>query len=447
MWLIPFVIASALLIVAVVVCVWLVAKRGELPALKRDLADSQSKVKASQDDIYRLHQERGEVDRKLAVAQQVQEQTREQFDKAQKDLREAFDSLAGKALKEANGQFLQLAKKSFEGEQKDAAMQLEQRKAAIGKMLDPLKESLSEYKKTIQAIETERKQDKGTLTEQIERLSGLTSSLDRSLRHPGSRGQWGQFTLRRVAELAGMSLHCDFFEQVSRQTGEGRLQPDMVVKLPNDRTIVVDAKTPFDSYQKATEAQSEGERQGLLQSHAQAVEGHVKQLAGKQYSQQFDASPDFVVMFLPAESMLYAALGARPELIDAAMDRGVVIATPSILVAMLKAVAVGWREQRLAENAKKISDLGRELHRRLVTLIEHYTRLGNALDSTITHYNNLGNSLDTRVLPQAGKFAELGADSPKELPPQVRQIEKRPRPEIKVVVDEAAHRQPRIADV
>jgi DNA recombination protein RmuC len=442
-WSVLFVMNCVLLVLTMAACAWLASQRTSLTRecgrLQRDLDQANRQVDSYREEISNLKAG-------LDVAQETQRGLVKQFEEAQRNARETFESLAGKVLNQSSEQFLRLANQNFQSKQQDATAQLDQRKHAIDEMLKPLKTSLSEYKQTIQAIETERKQDKGTLTEQIVQLSGLTSSLDRSLRHPGSRGQWGQFTLRRVAELAGMVSHCDFDEQVSVQTPDGRLQPDMVVRLPNDRTIVVDAKAPGDSYKKATDTQSDEERKGLLQSHAQAVEGHVRQLASKQYSQQFDGSPDFVVLFLPAESMLYAALGARPELLDAAMEKGVVIATPSILVALLRAVAVGWREQRVTENAKRISDLGQELHSRIVTMIEHYTRLGNTLESTVTHYNRMGASLESRVLPQAQKLAEFGADSPKALPQQLHQIENSVRPQIKVVVDDTAQNQAHVTD-
>lgn len=438
-WPVLFTIASVLLIVTLVACVWLAASRSALAAncerLQVSLLDSQNQVQADQQVMRGLEQERAQAQQKLAVAQQVQQQTQQQFDQAQKELRQAFDSLAGKVLKESTDQFLTLAKKTFESEQKDVALQLEQRKVAIAKMLDPLKESLKEYKQTIQSVENERKQDKGALSEQLKRLGKETSELTQVLRHPGSRGRWGQITLRRVVELAGMNAQCDFDEQVSVQGAEGgRLQPDMVVRLPNNRTVVIDAKTPFDAFYGALEATSDPPRQELLQKHAQAIESHVRQLAGKQYSEQFEHNVDFVVMFLPAESLLYAAVQVRPSLIESAMSQKVVIATPSILMAVLRAIAAGWQEHCLTENAKKISDLGKDLHRRLAKVFEHYNRLGSALQSTVAHYNSLGASLDSRVLPQARKFVQLGADSSKELPSQTHRIESSPRSPI-ITVD------------
>lgn len=422
---------------AVVVCVWLIAGRVALRAdckrLQVDSAECRSRAEVCQEEMRTLERERKEVDQKLAVAQQVQQQTQQQFEKAQKELRLAFDSLAGKALESSTKQFLTLAKKTFEGEQKDGVLQLEQRKVAISKMLDPLKESLREYKQVLQTVEKERKQDKGKLSEQLDRLGRETSDLTRVLRNPGSRGQWGQMTLRRVVELAGMKDRCDFDEQVSVQTDHrSRLQPDMVIRLPNSRTIVIDAKTPFDAFYGALESESEEDRQVLLKRHVQAIDQHVKQLSSKEYSQLFEQNVDFVVMFLPAESILYAAVQVSPGLIESAMNRKVVIATPSILMAVLRAVASGWQEQNLAENAKKISELGKELHRRLATVFEHHNKLGSALESTVAHFNGLGASLESRVLPQARKFAQLGADSAKEVPSNASHVENGPRPPIVV---------------
>lgn len=440
-----------MLMVAVVVCVWLVAARTALKAdckrLQADLTEHRSRADQCQDELRTLERERKEVDQKLAIAQQVQEQTQQQFDKAQKELRLAFDSLAGQALKASTDQFLTLARKTFEGEQKEGVLQLEHRKMAITKMLDPLKESLREYKQVLQAVEKERKQDKGKLSEQLHRLGQETSELARVLRHPGSRGQWGQMTLRRVVEMAGMNARCDFDEQVSVQTDQrGRFQPDMVVRLPNSRTVVIDAKTPFDAFYRALEAEGEEDRQALLQRHAQAIDHHAKQLAGKQYSQLFEHNVDFVVMFLPAESILHAAVQVSPGLIESAMNKKVIIATPSILMAVLRAVASGWQEQNLAQNAKKISELGKELHRRLAIVFEHHSKLGSALESTVTHFNSLGASLEARVLPQARKFAELGADSTKELPSNASHVENGPRPPI-VVTKEAVQPESQAANI
>jgi DNA recombination protein RmuC len=241
------------------------------------------------------------------------------------------------------------------------------------------------------------------------------------------RGRWGEIQLRRVAELAGMIENCDFTEQTSVRTSDGTLRPDMIVNLPSNRTIVIDAKTPLDAFISAVESQDDGQRSEHFERHANQMESKVRELSAKQYSAQFSQSPDFVVLFIPGESFLQAAVQLRPRMIEDAMEKNVIIATPSTLIALLKAVAMGWREQRLAENAQKISELGRELHSRLGTAFSHVGNLGKAVGSTVSHFNKLVGSLETSVLPQARRFLELGADSPKELPAQLEPVETLPR--------------------
>ena len=426
MWLVPFIVVCVLLGVAVTACAWQAVERRRL---SQGLADSQSQNQSLTEQLHTF-------ETKIAVAEQTQRHVEEQFDQAQKQLRDAFKSLAGDVLKQSNEQFLSLAKKTFEGEQKDAVMQLELRKKEIQGLVKPLKDGLLEYTRSIQEIEKDRKKDKGAMTAQIDLLGKETSSLVEVLRHSRVRGEWGQVQLRRIAELAGMQDHCDFYEQQSVQGPSGRLQPDMVVKLPNDRTIVIDAKTPWESYHKSLEVEEDDQRQQLLQRHADAVEGHVKQLAAKEYASQFSRSPNFVVLFVPTESILYAAVHARPELIESAMTKNIVIASPTILIALLKAVEMGWREESIAENAKKISELGIELHKRITTAFGHFDKLGTAIGSTVAHFNKLVGSLESSVLPQARRFKELGADSHKSLPEQLDQIDTIPRdikPDIKIM--------------
>lgn len=437
-WPILYAVAGSLLGIAAIVVMWLSASLRSVVAqrirLQTQLDKTHQEAEQHLAQLRDLQQQAAAADRDLAIAQQTNQHLKQRYEEDQKKLGDTFQSLATRVLNESVEHFHKQAQRTFKGEQQEAASQLELRKQAVQKLIEPLDKRLQEYSHKIQQIEKDRKEDKGTLTQQLKRLSEETSDLTRALRHPGARGQWGQITLRRVVELAGMNAQCDFEEQVCVQDPQGnRLQPDMVVRLPNERAIVVDAKTPFDSFYSALESQDENDRQGYLLKHAQAIEGHVKQLAAKQYSQHFERSPDFVVLFLPAESILYAAVQVRPGLIEAAMNKKIVIATPSILMAVLRAIATGWQEQTLTENAKEISKLGKELHRRLATVFEHYEKLGDTLKSTVDHYNKLGASLESRVLPQARKFAQLGADSSKQLPTSAHQIENPHRPTIKIV--------------
>lgn len=354
---------------------------------------------------------------------------------ADKRLREAFQSLAGDALKVSNEQFLQLATERLSKERADAQAQLELRKKEVEALVKPITETLGKYNESLAAVEKARGEAYGSLKQQVTQmlsdqqlLRRETGNLVKALHRPDVRGRWGEVQLRRVAELAGMIANCDFFEQ---HTGaDSALRPDMVVRLPSERVIVVDAKTPIDAYLSALEASDAAEREVLMEKHAAQVQQKVDSLSAKQYSSQFPRDPEFVVLFIPGESFLYAAVQVRPDLIEKAMEKRIVIATPSTLIALLKAVAQGWREERVAENAERVAKLGRELHERLCTAMENLQSLGKALESSVRQYNAFIGSMEGRVLPAARKFEELGT-STKALP-AAAEVENVPR-EVKIV--------------
>jgi len=379
----------------------------------------------------RLGEQRDEFEHRLRQHQQAMAEARKQAE-------DAFKALASEQLDAANTKFLQLAETKFKGEQSKAAGELDQRKQAIDAMLKPINKALEQQHEAFAAMDRRHRESHGGLTQQItgllnaqHRLSDTTSNLVKALRRPEVRGRWGEMQLRRVAEVAGMISHCDFDEQVT--VADGR-RPDMVVRLPADRSIVVDAKNTIDAYLSALESQNDDEREQYLLDHVGQIEAQVGALATKGYQSQFERSPDFVVLFVPVESALQAALERKPALLESAMTRGVVIATPSTLIALLKAVAMGWREEKVAENAQRISALGQELHERIATLVGHIEKLGGSLDTAVKHYNSAVGSLETRVLVSSRKFKELGADSAKELPAEgeVKSIESSLR-EIKAV--------------
>ncbi|MEM9790649.1 MAG: DNA recombination protein RmuC [Planctomycetota bacterium] len=361
----------------------------------------------------RLADQQAAFDRRLAEQRQAAAEAKQQA-------AEAFESLAGKQLEAANAKFRQLAETKFRGEQKAAQGELDKRRQAIDAMLKPINEALRKQEEAFASMDRRHRESHGGLSEQVRglldaqrHLSGTTDSLVKALRRPEVRGRWGEMQLRRVAEVAGMIHHCDFDEQVT--VADGR-RPDMVVRLPADRTIVVDAKNTIDAYLSAIEAGGDDEREQYLGDHVHQLEQQVGALAMKSYQAQFDRSPDFVVLFVPVESALQAALERKPGLMESAMTRGVVIATPSTLIALLKAVAMGWREEKVAENAQRISQLGQELHERIATLVGHVEKLGGSLETAVNHYNKAVGALDSRVLVTTRKFKELGADSSKELP-------------------------------
>jgi DNA recombination protein RmuC len=336
-------------------------------------------------------------------------------------LRAAFDSLAGETLRTNSELFLRLSREALGRDQVVAEGALKERELAIAHLVEPLRVALERTEAQVQALERERRDAFTTLRTQIETLAGGQAQLQRetrnlvtALRRPEVRGRWGELTLRRLVELAGLSEHCDFTEQLQVVGEEGALRPDLVVHMPDARDLVIDAKTPLDAYLASLEAPSDEERQQALRRHAQQVETRIRELASKSYWTQFERSPEFAVLFLPGDQFLSAALAERPELLETALGQSVIIATPSTLIALLKAVAYGWRQSAVAHNAAVIRDLGQELYRRLGTFNGHLGRMGQRLGNAVEAYNAAVGSLERQVLPQARRFSELGvtADAP-----------------------------------
>jgi len=336
-------------------------------------------------------------------------------------LRAAFDSLAGETLRTHSELFLRLAREALGRDQVAAQGALKERELAIAQLVEPLRAALARTEAQVQALEHERREAFASLRTQIETLAGGQAQLQRetrnlvtALRRPEVRGRWGELTLRRLVELAGLAEHCDFTEQLQVVGDAGALRPDLVVHMPDARDLVIDAKTPLEAYLSALDASTEEERTQALKRHAQQVEMRVRELASKNYWTQFDRSPEFAVLFLPGDQFLSAALAERPELLESALGQSVIIATPSTLIALLKAVAYGWRQSAVAHNAALIRDLGQELYRRLATFNGHLGRMGQRLAAAVEAYNSAVGSLERQVLPQARRFGELGvtADAP-----------------------------------
>ena len=310
---------------------------------------------------------------------------------------------------------------------------LNQKEKAIEGLVKPIRDALDKTESEMRRMENERKQAQGALTQHLESiaeshklLQSETRNLVQALRRPEVRGQWGELTLKRLAELAGMVEHCDFHEQESVQTEQGQQRPDMVVRMPDKREIVVDAKTPLDAYLSAVESSDDHERKNHLQHHARNVRARVKELSSKAYWQQFKFSPDFVVLFIPGDQFLSAALECDHSLLEDALSQNVILATPTSLVALLRAVAYGWRQEVLAENAETIREVGQEMYARLSTFAEHLSRLGRSLDNSVDNFNKAVGSYDSRILPGARKFTEMGISAKKVLP-RVEQIERATR--------------------
>lgn len=348
-------------------------------------------------------------------------------------LSDTFGSLSAEALKSNNQAFLALAQTTFETIQTQAKGDIESRQRAIDGMIAPLKESLDNYEKQVIEMENSRQSAYGRLDEQLRTMVGAsqqlqkeTGSLVTALRAPQTRGRWGEMTLRRTAELAGMSQYCDFDEQQTMTTETGRQRPDMIVNLPGGRRIVVDAKAPLQAFLDAAAATSEDDRQLQLARHAQLVRTHMNHLASRGYTEQFDFSPEVVVLFLPGESFFAAALEEDRTLIEDSMERRVILSTPTTFIGLLKAIAYGWRQEKMAKNAQEISELGKQLYERLKTFVGHFEGIGGALGRAVDSYNKATGSLESRVLPSARRFKELGATTTEEIV-TVEPIDETPR--------------------
>ena len=355
---------------------------------------------------------------KIKSQESLQQERQIAFEAANAQLTRAFNELANQSLKANSENFLRLAEQNLGAQQEKAKHELSEREKAVEALVKPIRDALQASQKQIEELEKARSEAYGGIKSHLESMQASqksltqeTQNLVKALRRPEVRGRWGEITLRRLVELAGMVEHCDFQEQVHHAGEDQVIRPDMIVRMPDDRELVVDVKTPLDAYLEAVEAEDDKQRELALQRHTRNLREHIRTLSSKAYWAQFSKSPEFVILFIPGDQFLSAALNVDPELIDYALTQQIILATPTSFVALLKAVAYGWRQSQLAENAEEIRVLAQDLYGRLATFVAHMNRVGRQLASSVENYNRAVGSLERSVLPGARKFTELGVQA------------------------------------
>ena len=391
-----------------------------LKKTESQLEEKQQQEAADRASIAQLESELTESRVRRQEEQRAAQEKIDLLQKAEEQLSQAFKALSADALKSNNQAFIDLAKATLERFQSGAKDDLDKRRLAIQQLMEPISASLKKVDDTIETIEKDRTQSFSSLTEQIKHLSHShntlqkeTTNLVNALQKPSVRGSWGELQLRRAVEFAGMVECCDFIEQESTDANEGRLRPDMIVNLPNGRRVIVDAKTPMESYLKAVETKDPQKSKTHLKQHARQLRDKIRSLSLKKYWQQFEPTPEFVVLFLPNEALFSAALEYDAELIDFGAQSRVILTTPTTLIALLLAVAHGWQQETMAENAKQVSELGRELYDRIGSFALHFAGVGKHLRKTVDDYNKAIGSIESRVLVTARKFKAMGSGTDK----------------------------------
>ena len=391
------------------------ARSEQLPTLESALKQRDTRISALQEKLTTTSQRGARLETIIRRDRQAMREKLTFMEDWQSRMADAYKALSATALKDNNQVFLDLAQSALARQLDATRNDLAQRSQAVDGMLQPIREALDRYDHHTLSLERAREKAYGELSQQLHTLAETqdlfhkeTGKLVKALRVPHVRGRWGEMTLKRVAEMAGLQAYCDFYEQPTSSDGQPRLRPDMLVRLPGGRLILVDAKVPLAAYLDALEATSEEERETHLDHHARQVANHIQQLSAKSYWSHFDPTPEFVVLFIPGENFFSAALSRNPNLIEKGIQKNVILATPTTLIALLKAVSYGWRQEQAADNAEAVCRQGRELYDRLQVMARHMDQMGKALESSVQHYNRMTGSLERRVLTAARRFEDLG---------------------------------------
>ena len=402
---------------------------GQMDQLRQQLKQAESEITGLRKSLDDERVQAVESQARLAETARSFERQREVIEVMKTEMTDTFRSQAATALESSNRSFLELASENLGKILEQTKGKLGEHQAGMEGTIRPLQETLKRYEEQLREMEKARAEQSWNLSRQIQELSEMnealqreTSSLSTALRKPQVSGSWGQMSLRRAAELAGMAPWCDFYEQVSVDTESGKLRPDMVVRLPNGRSIVIDAKAPVDAFLSALQAPSEEERKKAFAGYVTAVRGHMNGLGSKAYWDQFEDSPELVVMYLPGETFFSAALENDPNLIEDGSLKKVILATPTTLIALLKAVAYGWQQEQMASGAREINRLGRELYERFSVVAEHFARAGANLTKAVEAHNDAVRSIETRLMPSFRRFRDLGVSTSRELPEAMDEI-------------------------